>query len=154
MATYGEGDPTDNAQSLHEYLTNNECDLSGLHYAVFGLGNKTYEHFNEIGKFFDRRLEELGAERVFELGLGDDDANLEEDFMRYAEIFFLVLSFNIKHFWSWREAFLPTLAQKFGWELSGNGLQRQYRLEIVEDENVKVFTGEYGRIGSFEKQRA
>ena len=30
----------------------------------------------------DRRLEELGATRVFELGLGDDDANLEEDFMR------------------------------------------------------------------------
>ena len=50
---------------------------------VFGLGNKTYEHYNQIGKFFDNRLEELGAERVVQLGLGDDDANLEEDFMRY-----------------------------------------------------------------------
>jgi NADPH-ferrihemoprotein reductase len=46
------------------------------------LGNKTYEHFNEVGKILDRRFEELGAKRVFELGLGDDDANLEEDFMR------------------------------------------------------------------------
>ena len=41
---------------------------------VFGLGNKTYEHYNAMGKFVDRRLEELGAARVFELGLGDDDA--------------------------------------------------------------------------------
>ena len=41
---------------------------------VFGLGNKTYEHYNAMGKFVDRRMEELGATRVFELGLGDDDA--------------------------------------------------------------------------------
>lgn len=82
VATYGEGDPTDNAQSLYDFLNNNESDFTGLSYAVFGLGNKTYEHFNEVGKVLDRRLEELGATRVFELGLGDDDANLEEDYMR------------------------------------------------------------------------
>jgi len=41
---------------------------------VFGLGNKTYENYNSMGKFVDKRLAELGAERVFELGLGDDDA--------------------------------------------------------------------------------
>jgi len=41
---------------------------------VFGLGNKTYENYNSMGKFVDRKLEELGAERVFELGLADDDA--------------------------------------------------------------------------------
>lgn len=40
---------------------------------VFGLGNKTYEHFNAMGKYVDKRLEELGAQRIFELGLGDDD---------------------------------------------------------------------------------
>jgi len=27
-----------------------------------------------MGKFVDKKLEDLGAERVFELGLGDDDA--------------------------------------------------------------------------------
>lgn len=42
-------------------------------FQVFGLGNKTYEHYNEIGKICDKKLEELGAERIFELGLGDDD---------------------------------------------------------------------------------
>ena len=41
---------------------------------VFGLGNKTYEHYNEMGKFVDTKLEKLNASRIFELGMGDDDA--------------------------------------------------------------------------------
>ncbi len=41
---------------------------------VFGLGNKTYEHFNATGKYTDKRLAELGGNRVFDLGLGDDDS--------------------------------------------------------------------------------
>ena len=43
---------------------------------VFSLGNKTYEHYNKMGIYVDKRLEELGASRVFECGLGDDDAKL------------------------------------------------------------------------------
>jgi NADPH-ferrihemoprotein reductase len=156
MATYGEGDPTDNAQQFYEFLQSTDCVLTGLHYAVsfyllsliihmimctcfqvFGLGNKTYEHYNDMGKYFDKRLEELGAERVYELGLGDDDGNLEEDFMR------------------WRESFWPTVAEKLGWQASETGgSDRQFRLEIVEmTSELAVFNGEIGRIGSFDKQR-
>lgn len=47
--------------------------LTSVPFQVFGLGNKTYEHFNAMGKYVDKRLEELGAQRIFELGLGDDD---------------------------------------------------------------------------------
>lgn len=43
-------------------------------FQVFGLGNKTYEHYNKVAIYVDKRLEELGASRVYELGLGDDDA--------------------------------------------------------------------------------
>ena len=34
MATYGEGDPTDNAQIMYDFLQEGECDLAGLNYAV------------------------------------------------------------------------------------------------------------------------
>lgn len=47
---------------------------SVFYFQVFGLGNKTYEHYNEVAIYVDKRLEELGATRVFDLGLGDDDA--------------------------------------------------------------------------------
>ena len=30
LATYGEGDPTDNAQEMHDWLKNGGCDLSSL----------------------------------------------------------------------------------------------------------------------------
>lgn len=73
VATYGEGDPTDNAQELHTWLKEGKVRLDSLKYTVFGLGNKTYEHFNAMGQFIDKRLEELGATRVFMAGEGDDD---------------------------------------------------------------------------------
>ena len=34
MATYGEGDPTDNAQEFYEWLQNDRDDLDCLSYAV------------------------------------------------------------------------------------------------------------------------
>lgn len=34
MATYGEGDPTDNSMEFYEWLKNGDPDLTGLNYAV------------------------------------------------------------------------------------------------------------------------
>lgn len=34
LATYGEGDPTDNAMDFYEWLQNGDADLTGLNYAV------------------------------------------------------------------------------------------------------------------------
>ena len=73
VATYGEGDPTDNATELHTWLKEGKVRLNSLRYTVFGLGNKTYEHFNAVGRYIDTRLEGLGATRVFPAGEGDDD---------------------------------------------------------------------------------
>ncbi|PAV58156.1 hypothetical protein WR25_11779 isoform C [Diploscapter pachys] len=136
MATYGEGDPPDNAALLCEFLRDEQPNFSGVWFTVFGLGNKTYEHFNETAKMVDKRMEELGAERIFPMGLGDDDANLEEDFMR------------------WREAFLPKVTGQFGWELNTDAEgSRQYRLEWVE-EGRPYFKGEFGRLTAYERPRA
>ena len=85
VATYGEGDPTDNAAKFNIWQKNEDGEvpadyLSTVNFTVFGLGNRQYEHFNKMGKTTNKCLEKLGATRVFEYGEGDDDGTLEEDF--------------------------------------------------------------------------
>ena len=64
MATYGEGEPTDNAVQFHAWLKEFDLSLDGLKFSVFALGNRTYEHFNAMGKFVDSQLLKLGAEKT------------------------------------------------------------------------------------------
>uniref|UniRef100_A0A671SF86 NADPH--cytochrome P450 reductase n=1 Tax=Sinocyclocheilus anshuiensis TaxID=1608454 RepID=A0A671SF86_9TELE len=137
MATYGEGDPTDNSQDFYDWLQEGDADFTGVKYTVFALGNKTYEHYNAMGKYVDKRLAELGAQRIFDLGMGDDDGNLEEDFV------------------SWREQFWPAVCEHFGVEATGEESSiRQYELKVHSDLNMnKIYTGEVGRLKSFENQK-
>jgi NADPH-ferrihemoprotein reductase len=46
LATYGEGDPTDNAMEFNEWITNGDVDLTGLNYAV-----SNNDVCGEIGNF-------------------------------------------------------------------------------------------------------
>nr|AXL48365.1 cytochrome P450 reductase [Ganoderma lucidum] len=92
MATYGEGEPTDNAVTLCQNLSddsfefsNGEHKLSGLKYVVFGLGNKTYEHYNLISRNVDADLTKMGAIRIGERGEGDDDKSMEEDYLEWKD---------------------------------------------------------------------
>ncbi|CAJ1946001.1 unnamed protein product [Cylindrotheca closterium] len=85
-ATYGEGEPTDNSTEMVNEIKESLEDeskmtvLEGLEYCVFGLGNRQYEHYNAMGKFFDSSLETFGAKRIIPIGMGDDDNDLEGDF--------------------------------------------------------------------------
>ncbi|WP_323703789.1 assimilatory sulfite reductase (NADPH) flavoprotein subunit [Mammaliicoccus sp. Dog046] len=64
-ATHGEGDPPDNAITFHEFLHSRKAPkLNDLRYSVLALGDESYEFFCQTGKDFDKRLEELGAERL------------------------------------------------------------------------------------------
>ncbi|XP_033224319.1 NADPH--cytochrome P450 reductase isoform X5 [Belonocnema kinseyi] len=137
MATYGEGDPTDNAMEFVDWLKTGEADLTGLNYAVFGLGNKTYEHYNEVAIYIDHRLEQLGATRVYELGLGDDDANIEDDFI------------------TWKDKFWPAVCDFFGIEgISEDVSIRQYKLtEHLDLPADRIYHGEIARLHSFKNQR-
>ena len=79
MATYGEGEPTDNAATFIKLLKSAPEDFNFPH-AVFGLGNTQYEFYNAMGKLVRKKLKEAGGEELVEYGEGDDDKNLEEDF--------------------------------------------------------------------------
>lgn len=98
VATYGEGEATDNATEMVRLLkqemegdeTNNI--FSNVEFCVFGLGNRQYEHFNAMGKFFDKSLQTLGGTRVLDISLGDDDQDLESDFDIWKEKLWLELA--------------------------------------------------------------
>jgi sulfite reductase alpha subunit-like flavoprotein len=54
------------------------CALQGVHFGVFGLGNKQYEHFNAVGKRMHKNMHALGATPICARGDGDDDDNIGE----------------------------------------------------------------------------
>ncbi|MCP1727794.1 sulfite reductase (NADPH) flavoprotein alpha-component [Natronospira proteinivora] len=67
VSTHGEGDPPEDAEALHDYLNSDKAPkLEQLSYAVFALGDSSYEHFCQTGKDFDQALERLGAKRALE----------------------------------------------------------------------------------------
>ena len=69
MATHGEGEPTDNAVPFYKFFEEERCDnLKSVKFAVFGLGNRQYQHFCAMGKWMDAKASALGATRLYELG--------------------------------------------------------------------------------------
>lgn len=110
LATYGEGEPTDNAVEFYEFIIGDEVSFSGgggeeekplsnLKFVAFGLGNNTYEHYNSMVRRVNTALIRFGAVRIGEAGEGDDGAGtMEEDFL------------------SWKEPMWAELAEKVGLE--------------------------------------
>jgi NADPH-ferrihemoprotein reductase len=95
VACDGVGQPTDNAGDFMDFLNSPKHTkeiksiLQNKKYAVFGLGNsKTHSHtYNIVGKTTDARLAELGAQRLYPMGLGDDSECIDDDFDHWAQGF-------------------------------------------------------------------
>ncbi|ORY65307.1 NADPH-cytochrome P450 reductase [Pseudomassariella vexata] len=136
LATYGEGEPTDNAVDFYEFITAEDVSLSesrdtpldNLNYVAFGLGNNTYEHYNSMVRNVDKALQTLGAHRIGAAGEGDDGAGtMEEDFL------------------AWKDPMWAALAKKMG--LEEREAQYEPIFGIVEREGLtkdspEVYLGE------------
>ncbi|MEM9140833.1 MAG: flavodoxin domain-containing protein, partial [Pseudomonadota bacterium] len=72
-ATFGEGEPTDNAQTFYKALMAQDAPPlpQSLNYSVCGMGDSSYTHFNKIGRDLDARLAELGATRAAPMAVCD-----------------------------------------------------------------------------------
>lgn len=66
-STQGEGEPAEEAVALHKFLFSKKAPkLNNTAFAVFGLGDTSYEFFCQSGKDFDAKLAELGGERLLD----------------------------------------------------------------------------------------
>jgi MioC protein len=79
-STHGEGELPSSARPFHAALMADRPDLAGVRYAVFGLGNSSYDVYSHGSEIVDEALTELGAERVGVYGRHDAvDGSLPND---------------------------------------------------------------------------
>lgn len=136
LATYGEGEPTDNAVDFYEFITGEDASFSNaadpplgnLKFVAFGLGNNTYEHYNSMVRNVTKALEKLGATRIGDAGEGDDGAGtMEEDFL------------------AWKDPMWSALAEKMGLEEREAVYEPVFAItdrENLTKESPEVYLGE------------
>lgn len=123
LATYGEGDPTDNAIAFWETLrrwnqngvAGNRSPLRTLQYCAFGLGNSSYQYFNKVIDDVDSWLLSMGSKRLGDVGKGDESRgslSADEDFS------------------DWKSAIIPLIGEKFG--LAELEFKYEPDIELVE----------------------
>ncbi|PFU17556.1 bifunctional cytochrome P450/NADPH--P450 reductase [Bacillus cereus] len=98
------GNPPDNAKKFVEWLEKaSEHEVKGVHYAVFGCGDKSWATtYQKVPFFIDEQLAIKGAERLTERGEGDASDDFEE---AYEE---------------WREQLWNDVADYFNLDIKGN----------------------------------
>jgi sulfite reductase (NADPH) flavoprotein alpha-component len=67
ISTQGEGEPPESAHELFRYLQGKRApQLNNLSYAIFGLGDSSYEYFCQAARELDELLSKQGAQPLLE----------------------------------------------------------------------------------------
>ncbi|MBN3137520.1 flavodoxin domain-containing protein [Pectobacterium punjabense] len=70
-STYGEGELPMTAAPFYASLKDSAPDLQGVKFSAFGLGDSTYETYNQAIRSFITLMQDLGARQVGEPGFHD-----------------------------------------------------------------------------------
>lgn len=77
-STYGDGEVPTSVQPFLDALTASGPALDGLHYAVFGMGDRSYDRtYSRGSELLDEALQSCGATRVGEYGRHDAGGSIE-----------------------------------------------------------------------------
>lgn len=76
-STYGEGGLPATTEPFYDALSAERPDLSGLKFAAFGLGDRTYENYNNAVATVSTLLIDLGAEQIGPTGKHDAVTGLD-----------------------------------------------------------------------------
>jgi len=119
LSTYGKG-PTDNAvEFTNTIMDPNTPNLDGVYYMMFGVGSSNHKRtFNAMAKGTDARFQKLGAQRLYQLGLGDDNHDLRDDWETWREglIDYLAANFSLEKFYQDQDLGCLSLRGKVSWE--------------------------------------
>ncbi|EXJ53541.1 NADPH-ferrihemoprotein reductase [Cladophialophora psammophila CBS 110553] len=90
LSTYGEGDPSDNANAFWGWISNGlQSTLPNLQYAAFGLGNSNYKYYNRVVDVVVQALNRKGANLFLPVGKADDaERSTDEDFLAWKDDLF------------------------------------------------------------------
>lgn len=70
-STYGEGEMPESTQPFYDALMNQAPALQGVEFFAFGLGDSTYQTYNNAIDLLAGKLRELGATQIGEIGKHD-----------------------------------------------------------------------------------
>ncbi|MFI7001602.1 molybdopterin-dependent oxidoreductase [Nocardia sp. NPDC050175] len=88
-STFGDGGPPDNGADFWNRLDGNAIQLTGVRYAVFALGDSSYDDFCGHGRRLDEKFAEYGATRL--LPRVDSEPDFQEPAERWLDAVVAVL---------------------------------------------------------------